>query len=55
MKEVEIEKVTKEVKWWVAFRDSGQHKQQTHIKLLEQELSDMESSFVDMACKYGLL
>jgi len=49
MKEVEIEKVTKEVKWWVAFRDSGQHKQQTHIKLLEQELSDMESSFVDMA------
>ncbi|XP_005090038.1 coiled-coil domain-containing protein 83 [Aplysia californica] len=49
MKEVEIEKVTKDVSWWKSFRDSGQHKQQMQIKLLEQEIRDMESSFVDMA------
>jgi len=49
MQEVENERVAREVAWWVAFRDSGQHKQQTHIKLLEQELRDMEQSFVDMA------
>lgn len=49
MKEVEIEKVTKEVKGWLAFRDAGQHKQQTHIKLLEQELQDMDDSATDMA------
>jgi len=49
MKQVEIEREEKEVAWWNNFRDSGQHKQQMQIKLLEQELRDMEGSFVDMA------
>lgn len=49
MKEVEIEKEAKQVAWWNAFRDQGQHTQQMQIKLLEQEIRDMEGSFVDMA------
>ncbi|CAL1538518.1 unnamed protein product [Lymnaea stagnalis] len=48
LKEGEISNVVKEVKFWKSFRDSGQHKLHMQIKLLEQEIQDIESSFVDM-------
>ncbi|BFZ09369.1 hypothetical protein BsWGS_12409 [Bradybaena similaris] len=47
--EEEIQTAAEEVSYWRSFQQSGQHKLQTQIKLLEQELADIEISFEDMA------
>ncbi|XP_070568528.1 coiled-coil domain-containing protein 83-like [Ptychodera flava] len=43
-----LEDTAKEVTKWEEYRNSGQHKHATQIKILEQELVDMQSSFDEM-------
>ena len=48
-KEIEDEKAT--VAKWQAYKDIGCHEHAKHIKLLEEELIDMQSSFDEMKSK----
>ena len=48
-KEIEDEKAT--VAKWQAYKDTGRHEHAKHIKLLEEELVDMQSSFDEMKSK----
>ncbi|KAK7107638.1 coiled-coil domain-containing protein 83-like [Littorina saxatilis] len=48
-KVVEIEEVQREVDTWDQFRDVGSHLHQTQIRILEQELRDMQLSFDEMS------
>ena len=51
-KMVEIDEVQRQVDTWTQFRDVGSHMQDTQIKILEQELKDMQNSFDEMSGKW---
>lgn len=48
-KMVEIEEVQRDVDTWKLYREVGSHTHNTHIRLLEQELADMQNSFDEMS------
>lgn len=48
-KMVEIEEVQRDVDTWKLYRDVGSQTHHTHIRLLEQELADMQNSFDEMS------
>jgi len=45
----QISKEDSELSYWKQFRDMGQHDNDKTIRLLEQELVDMEASFTDIS------
>jgi hypothetical protein len=49
-KEAEIVKEKKQVDYWKQYEVKGQHEHSKQIKLLQQELVDMESTFEEMSC-----
>ena len=49
---VDIDEVQRQVDTWTQFRDVGSHMQDTQIKILEQELKDMQNSFDEMSSKW---
>ncbi|PVD28627.1 hypothetical protein C0Q70_11221 [Pomacea canaliculata] len=48
-KMVEIEEMQQEVNVWLAYRDAGRHVHDTEIRILEQELRDLQTSYEDMS------
>lgn len=50
-KMVEIEEMQQEVNVWLAYRDAGRHVHDTEIRILEQELRDLQTSYEDMSSK----
>ncbi|KAK7494832.1 hypothetical protein BaRGS_00013959 [Batillaria attramentaria] len=48
-KMVEIDEVQRDVDTWNLYRDVGSQTHDTHIRLLEQELADMQNSFDEMS------
>ncbi|KAL3881283.1 hypothetical protein ACJMK2_027738 [Sinanodonta woodiana] len=46
--ESEIEKVQKEVDYWIAYKNEGQKEHQKQIKVLQQDINDMTTSFNEM-------
>ena len=47
-KEVELEQALVTVEKWLEYKNKGQHEHAKQIKILEQELEDMQYSFDDM-------
>jgi hypothetical protein len=49
MKDVEIETLNRELALWEDYRDHGQHEHSKTVRLLEQEMADMENSFTEIS------
>lgn len=52
MEQTKIEGVSKEVLCWSWYRDKGKAEHEKQIRILEQELQDMQNSFDEMAGMY---
>ena len=49
---VEIDEVQRQVDTWNQFRDVGSHMHEMQIRILEQELKDMQNSFDEMSSEW---
>ncbi len=52
-REVELEQALVMVDKWLEYKNKGQHEHAKQIKILEQELEDMQYSFDDMKGIYS--